>query len=174
MTEATDNIEISHAELTIGDSLKSAREEKNISISEVATHLMLTKETISALESEHWDQLHGRAYARGYVLSYVRFLGLPEQEALSSFNASYTAPEVSTTKVVNEKRAFPFMPLLFLALVVLMTWFAYEHWRKSTSIDENQQLSTEQENINLSQLDIADMQSELTSQQNDTLPLIDN
>jgi cytoskeleton protein RodZ len=157
MTEKNDDIEITHSELTIGNSLKSAREAKNISISEVASHLMLTKDTITALEKEQWDALHGRAYARGYLLSYVRFLGIPEQETLAAFNISYGAPETFATKKISQKRSFPIMPIIFLVIVVLMTAFAYEHWRNTAPVD------TDETNG-----------EELTQQQNDTIPLIDN
>ena len=87
-TENDDNV-VADTVLTVGQQLKQAREAKKITISEVAAQLRLTKDSIIYLEKNQWDKLHGRAYARGYLSSYVNFLALPKDELLAAFNIEY-------------------------------------------------------------------------------------
>lgn len=61
-----------------GLKLKSAREEKKLSIDAVASRLMLEPDVIRALEQDDYDRLPEMAYIRGYLLSYARLLGQPE------------------------------------------------------------------------------------------------
>ena len=115
---------------TVGEQLKSAREAKNYTIAEVAAQLRLTREVIRYLETGNWDELHGRAYARGYFVSYVDFLGLDQDELLVEFNAQYKrSPDpvrAANPHQIYEKRRYSLLPFIILALVLLLLWFAFE------------------------------------------------
>lgn len=134
----------------IGDRLRLAREAKKFSIAEVAAQLRFTKETILYLENLQWDKLHGRAYARGYFSSYIKFLDLPQNEMLSAFNIEYKStpsdlmqPQFNLTK----KKSFPWMPVLFIAIAIVITGFAYLQWQQSQTrvLDEASQDSAWQQ-----------------------------
>jgi len=80
--------------------------------------------------------LHGRAYARGYFLSYVKFLGLPEHEMLTAFNHDYTTTETTSTapKMFEQKGSpFPWMQIILVIAVATATWFAYQQWQRAQS-----------------------------------------
>lgn len=135
---------------TIGERLQSARKEKKLSIADIANRLKLTKETIGYLESEQWDKLHGRAYAHGYLSSYIHFLGLPEDELETLFNSEYTIAESSLESLqsIEIPKKFPWVPLVSVILLAVITWFAYHQWQTDEPT-ENASVSTPSDNQNL-------------------------
>ena len=129
-----ENVQENKENQLVGKRLRLAREAKKFSIAEVAAQLRFTKDTIIHLENQHWDKLHGRAYARGYFSSYIKFLDLPQNEMLSAFNIEYKStpsdlmqPQFNLTK----KKSFPWMPVLFIAVAIVITGFAYLQWQQS-------------------------------------------
>lgn len=126
-----------------GARLQAARESKSLTVEAVASQLKLTRGTVQALESEQWDALHGRTYARGYFVIYVKFLGLPMDELLAQFNAQYNEPESTGVKVhrhsANDDRLFPWVPVSLLVIVLIVCLLAYQHW------SDNQQSSATSE-----------------------------
>jgi cytoskeleton protein RodZ len=130
---------------TVGERLRLAREAKKVTISEVVAQLRLTKETIVYLESDQWDKLHGRPYARGYFSSYVNFLGLPHAEMLALFNMEYTSKEPSIdgfrrseNNNQNGTGAGWFKSLLLIIVLVAAAWYGYQYWLE---MQEQTQLS---------------------------------
>lgn len=130
----------------LGEQLRQAREHKKYSVAEVAAQLRLTKGIVGYLESQQWDKLNGRTYARGYFASYVKFLGLPHDEMLAVFDLEYSATE--PTLNLNQHRhsvddkPFPWFMLLFVVIVLGASWLAYQQWL--TSQVEPQPLAPEQ------------------------------
>jgi cytoskeleton protein RodZ len=130
--------------LTVGQRLSKAREAKNYTIAEVAVQLRLTKDTIENLEAQHWEALHGRAYARGYFTSYVKFLGMDLDDMLAGFNLDYraTEPNLNNPNLIQpKKKPFPWMMLIFIALAALFVWFAYQQWLQNKDLLQDAELS---------------------------------
>lgn len=77
-----------HAVLRInpGDTLREAREQRGLSLVEVAAQLNLTVLVVSQLEAGQFDKLPGHTFARGYVRAYAKFLGLDQQELVGEFD----------------------------------------------------------------------------------------
>ncbi|MBL1320516.1 MAG: helix-turn-helix domain-containing protein [Methylophaga sp.] len=118
---------------TVGERLRLAREAKKITISEVVVQLRLTKDNIVYLESDQWDKLHGRPYARGYFSSYVNFLGLPHAEMLALFNMEYSLTEPSIDSFrrsggAGSEGSAWFKSLLLIVALVAAAWFGYQYW----------------------------------------------
>lgn len=119
---------------TVGERLRLARETKKISIAEVVAQLRLTKDNIVYLESDQWDKLHGRPYARGYFSNYVNFLGLPHAEMLALFNLEYSSTEPSIDgfrrSEVNAQTGSAgwFKSLLLIIVLAAAVWFGYQYW----------------------------------------------
>ena len=65
------------ATLLIGETLRSTREKKSISIAEVARRLNLEESVVQALEEDNYESLPELAYIRGYLLAYIRLMDLP-------------------------------------------------------------------------------------------------
>ena len=55
----------------IGDMLKQARTEKNITIPDVHNITKIMPKYLTAIEEGRWEVLPGPAYARGYIRSYA-------------------------------------------------------------------------------------------------------
>ena len=70
----------------IGDTLRLAREAKEMSISAAAMHTHLSPSVIEKLESNCFSEIGVPVFTRGYLISYARFLGVNEEEISDSFN----------------------------------------------------------------------------------------
>jgi len=133
--------------LTVGHQLKQAREAKKITISEVAAQLRLTKESITYLETNQWDKLHGRAYARGYLSSYVNFLALPKEELLAAFNIEYKTEELVQTypQKVTAQNQSRLVPFLLVGIVFIVIGFSYQQWQAPIEVKSEQQVEVMKE-----------------------------
>jgi len=126
-----------------GKILQEAREAKKLSIAEVSAQIRLVRTNIQALETGQWDQLHGRAYARGYFTSYVKFLELPEEDMLAMFNREYEMsatekPSLNNIALVVEKKEFPWLKSIFIIIFFVISLFAYLQWQQSeVNVEDN-------------------------------------
>lgn len=153
MNEARDNdIVVASSSPSLGEQLRQARESKKYSIAEVAAQLRLTKDIVNYMETQQWDKLHGRTYARGYFASYVKFLGLPFDEMLAVFNLEYSVSEPSLnllqTGREQEDKQFPWFMLALMVVVTLVIWLAFQQWQQTqvitpSPLSESEQTDTE-------------------------------
>lgn len=77
-----------------GQRLAEAREAQGLALEDVASQLRLSLHILQALERDDYDQLPPAAFVTGYLRSYARLLGLPEQEILDSFTGAAKVPTV--------------------------------------------------------------------------------
>ncbi|WP_296593177.1 RodZ domain-containing protein [Methylophaga sp.] len=145
MTEShSEEPNVVSSSVDVGRRLREAREAKKISISDAAAQLRVTRSAIVHLEEQDWDKLHGRTYARGYFLSYTKFLGLPQDEMLAGFNIEFTetdkrSPSVAPIQQIKPaKSTFPWLPLILLITVAVLTWFAYQQWQATKLVQNNE------------------------------------
>lgn len=130
----------------IGYRLQQARERKKLSVADAASQLRFTRAAVIHLEQEEWDKLHGRIYARGYLLSYVKFLGLPVDDMLSAFNAQYGETErerpsqLLMTKSLPDEKPFPWLSSLLIIIVLAIAALAYQYWSQQ-DVEPSQQSS---------------------------------
>ena len=75
-----------------GHLLREAREERGYSQKEVARDLHLTSKVIDALEESNFDIIPSSLFARGYIRSYARHLGLDGQSLVAEYDAVYGIP----------------------------------------------------------------------------------
>lgn len=75
-----------------GHLLREAREERGYSQKEAARDLHLTSKVIDALEESNFDIISSSLFARGYIRSYARHLGLDGQALVAEFDAIYGVP----------------------------------------------------------------------------------
>lgn len=88
-----------------GRQLRRTRERLGLSLDDIASELRLSGHQIQALEEDDWDQLPGATYARGYLRSYGRLLGLDVDQLLAG--ASTQEIELSRTEPEIEARTSP-------------------------------------------------------------------
>lgn len=71
-----------------GATLQAAREAKGLSTAEAANSLRLPEKILGHLEAGRFDQLPGDTFARGYVRSYARLLGLDANRLVLEYDRS--------------------------------------------------------------------------------------
>ena len=78
---------------TLGEKLRAAREQRGISISEVAEQTRIAPMYIECIEKDNYKPLPGGIFNKGFVKSYARFIGYDEHEALQEYGAIATMAE---------------------------------------------------------------------------------
>jgi cytoskeletal protein RodZ len=70
---------------TFGDKLKRERELRGVTLEEIAEATKIGTRSLKALEDEHFEQLPGGIFNKGFVKAYAKFLGLDEEQAVADF-----------------------------------------------------------------------------------------
>jgi cytoskeletal protein RodZ len=79
---------------SFGDGLKRERENKKITLDQVAVATKISVRMLRALEEEKFDQLPGGIFNKGFVRAYARHLGLDAEQAVTDYLAASTpAPQ---------------------------------------------------------------------------------
>jgi cytoskeleton protein RodZ len=68
----------------IGDTLRSTREHRGLSIEQVAQDTRISARFLEALEAEQFDELPAPVYVRGFLRSYANYLKIDAQPLLDS------------------------------------------------------------------------------------------
>ncbi|HYC46022.1 MAG TPA: RodZ domain-containing protein [Burkholderiales bacterium] len=76
-----------------GAVLAAAREELNLSVSDVARHLKLSPAQVEALEEGAYDKLPGRVFVRGFLRNYAKLLGVDPQPLLRRIEHEMPKPK---------------------------------------------------------------------------------
>jgi cytoskeletal protein RodZ len=71
--------------LTLGEKLRQAREERNISIREVADQTRISASYLECIENNDYRTLPGGIFNKGFVKSFAKYVGLDQQEALQDY-----------------------------------------------------------------------------------------
>jgi cytoskeletal protein RodZ len=70
---------------SIGEFFKQVRETKGLTVDEVASKTRIRSDFVKALEDGNFAKLPDQVFARGFVRSYARSLGLDEEDAIHRF-----------------------------------------------------------------------------------------
>ncbi|MFQ5992214.1 MAG: helix-turn-helix domain-containing protein, partial [Nitrospiraceae bacterium] len=73
---------------SLGDFFKQVRETKGLTLEEVALKTRIQPDYLRALEDENFAKLPDQVFAKGFVRTYARSLGLDEDDALNRFGES--------------------------------------------------------------------------------------
>ena len=68
-----------------GRFLQQAREREHLSLEDVASQTRIQQKYLEALESEDFADLPGKVFAKGFVRSYAKTIGLDEEDTLQRF-----------------------------------------------------------------------------------------
>jgi cytoskeletal protein RodZ len=116
----------------IGDRLRSARNRSELSLATVAEQLHLDTAIIQAIESDDQAALPEPIFVQGYVRSYARLVGLPEDELVQQYIAQSKEPPPLTAIRADSKAPLIRLPsarLIRTAILVLLVgvllWLAY-------------------------------------------------
>ncbi len=123
--------EVSEAFVTtesIGSFLKRQRELKAMSIAEVSRVTRIPATTLSAIESDHFDDLPGEVFVRGFLRSYAQAVGVVPNEVLARYTSSRRVvfvtplPTPSPVHAAREGQGRRFgVAIAFVLLLILFT-----------------------------------------------------
>jgi cytoskeleton protein RodZ len=73
---------------SVGEFFRQVRETKGLTVDEVSSKTRIRSDFIKALEDGNFSKLPDQVFARGFVRSYARSLGLDEEDAIQRFAKS--------------------------------------------------------------------------------------
>ena len=116
----------------IGARLMAGRKQRQLTVESVARQLRLDVSVINALESGDTRHLPAPIFVQGYLRSYARLLGLPEDELVSDYTRESGALPPLTVKRVNGRKSLVTLPsmrllrnIILIVLAMILLWLAY-------------------------------------------------
>jgi cytoskeleton protein RodZ len=137
-----------------GDRIRREREMRGITLEEITESTKISRRHLEALESEHFDQLPGGVFNKGFVRAYARFLGIDEDQAVADYSAASNEQPEPEDKFPLEIHEEPkrhlisrrsYLPLVFAIAALAGVLVGYMFWAKSRPhTNESAAVSTQQ------------------------------
>ncbi len=123
---------------TFGEHLKREREMRGVSLEEISAATRISVRFLEALENEHWAQLPGGIFNRGFIRSVARFLGMDEEGLVAEYALeTRERPEIAVwTKEPVRKRRNWFAiiaTIIVLAAIIAGGWYATQRYGPSVA-----------------------------------------
>ncbi len=141
---------------SFGAFIKSEREKKGISLKEISSVTKISPHVLEALESDHVEEFPYPAFAKGFLHTYAKQLGLNSNEIVSRYvdfvmhtypidknrglfddtrqlgRVSFDQNKILTrAEDIKGKRIFP---TFIIVLLIVGIWFAWSVFLKQTSL----------------------------------------
>jgi cytoskeleton protein RodZ len=88
---------------TFGAQLKQAREKQGVTLEEISLSTKIGTRMLRALEEEHFDQLPGGIFNKGFIRAYARCLGMDEDQAIADYLAATGASPLAKKSEISEQ-----------------------------------------------------------------------
>ncbi len=133
---------------TIGEYLRRHRQERGLTVDEVAGKTRIAPNYVRALEENRLNEFPGEVFARGFVIVYGRCLGLDEKETLARFSEGAraffreqsenkkTAREKAENARIREKRKNHAVQLILIGIMGLAILGVYWINTKKPDLEE--------------------------------------
>src|SRR6266852_2410641 len=119
--------------MKIGEALAAKRGERGLSIDQVAASTRISAEDLKALEADDFERFAAPVYAKGYLLTYARYLGLDADELVRQMPAGGHRPSLALGLGKTERRPRVVLTTPAIAaagLVLLAGAFSGYAWRQ--------------------------------------------
>ena len=126
----------------VGDRLKAAREERGMSLDEVATLTRVPTRHLLHIERGEWDALPAQTYSVGFARAYAKAVGLNGTEIGQELRAQLGAPNNSATiayEPADPARVPPRSLAIVVAVIAVLLIVGYAVWRNSAVPEEDPQ-----------------------------------
>ncbi|OYT94581.1 MAG: Cro/Cl family transcriptional regulator [Pseudomonas sp. PGPPP3] len=127
-----------------GETLRKARESKNLAQVDVAQQLNLTLRALTQVEAGAFDKLPGHTFARGYIRAYAKLLELDQDRLVADFDA-YTGTDSAGSSVhalgrIEEPRHLAQSLLRFVSVGLLLALLAVSFfwWQEQSTRDDSE------------------------------------
>ena len=123
-----------------GETLRQARENNGWTLAEVALKLNLTASSLSNLETGAFDKLPGHTFARGYIRTYAKLLGMDQASLVREFDL-YTGTDANGSNVHSLGRieepvrvSHTILRIVSLLLLIAVIGGGFIWWQDQTSM----------------------------------------
>jgi len=79
-----------------GDKFRKAREKKELSFDDVSNVTKISPRMLQAIEEEHFDQLPGGVFNRGFIRAYAKHLGMNSEDAVNDYLACLRQAQIDS------------------------------------------------------------------------------
>ena len=131
---------------TVGERLRAAREEKDLSLDDIAAQTRIPRRHLESIENAEWDPLPAPTYTTGFAKSYASAVGLDRTEIGDQLRAEmggqrFAANQTEVFEAADPARTMPKWLVLgavgaVIVLVILMSWL------NSRSLEQPEEAST--------------------------------
>lgn len=118
----------------IGARLRAARQQRGMTTENVAKQLRLDVTVVNALENDDREHLPAPIFVQGYLRSYARLLGLPENELANDYARESGELPPLTVRRVGQRRAYLRLPsaglmrkIILVLFVAIILWLAFPY-----------------------------------------------
>lgn len=124
-TSAAEKLKMSES---LGEKLRLAREERGITLGEVAEQTRISSIYLESIENDDYRNLPGGIFNKGFVRSFAKYVGVNEQEALMDYNHLVSGsdlgqePELKVYRpevLTDDRRAGSMVPTVVVAAIIL-------------------------------------------------------
>jgi cytoskeleton protein RodZ len=127
--------------LSVGEQLRIAREEKGLSLDDIAGETRIPFRHLESLENGEWDKLPAPTYTIGFAKAYASVVGLDRAEISEHLRAEMGGYRNDTSTVehfepVDPARAMP-RSLVIAAIVAILLIVLLFTFLRNRSLDEN-------------------------------------
>src|SRR6056297_1339980 len=127
---------------SIGEKLKTAREEKGYSPDQAARDTNIARRFILAMEQEDFSAFPGDTYLLGFLRNYADYLGLDSERMLTLYrNMKIQEQPVPMEELIQGKKRGPALRLVALIVVIVAAvagggYGAYTWFSRDASVAE--------------------------------------
>ena len=119
---------------SVGERLRAARDEKGLSLEDIAAQTRIPRRHLEAIEAAEWDRLPAPTYTIGFARSYAAVVGLDRAEVADQLRSEMGGQRASmfTAEVFEPADPARTMPkslvigaiLVVIVLVLAMSWLS--------------------------------------------------
>lgn len=133
---------------TVGSTLRRQRESRRMGIVEVSRATRIPVATLEAIEHDHFDDLPGEVFVRGFLRSYAQVVGLVPEEIVARYSSSRRVaivtplPVASPVTAAREGQGRRFGVAIALVLLLILFTLALSIVLKPRGRDMPSELSS--------------------------------
>jgi cytoskeleton protein RodZ len=151
MTQGVVGVEEITAMISVGESLRRERLKRNLELGQISNELKIALRFLEAIESEHFEKLPGRLFAKNFVRQYARMVDLDEDCLVAQLQRTLDpTPELSQPSVVQIGPVAK-LPVL-VAVVMLVCSGVFWWWQRPRSPVAMHEMLVEQHTSQAEQL----------------------
>lgn len=120
--------------MKLGESLRKERELRGITLEDISTRTKVNVRFLEAIEDDDLSALPAKAFAKGFLRSYARVVGLDEELVLTNFEYCHHAIQSENAPEYKSKYAAQKAPkrgvfILLLLIILLLTAIIILYYR---------------------------------------------